>query len=166
MQQTAGSITIKTDYDGYVHRPAEPADYPCIAFVNAPAAPLFPGARAAHATLLRMLRAEAEGAGASEADLRRFNRRLARLLRRRHLVTTVRGFGWDWTAPPTEPLEREWQVLWSAARLLTGTHRDRMRACPGCSQLYLDQSRNRSRHWCDMQTCGNRAKQRKWRARN
>jgi predicted RNA-binding Zn ribbon-like protein len=31
----------------------------------------------------------------------------------------------------------------------------------GCSWLFLDTSRNRSRRWCSMEDCGNRAKARR-----
>lgn len=43
----------------------------------------------------------------------------------------------------------------------------RMKACgaDGCRWAYYDRSRNRSRHWCSMETCGNRAKARAYRAR-
>ncbi|TAL94280.1 MAG: hypothetical protein EPN73_18145 [Paraburkholderia sp.] len=30
--------------------------------------------------------------------------------------------------------------------------------CAACSWLFLDLSRSRSRRWCSMATCGNRAK--------
>jgi predicted RNA-binding Zn ribbon-like protein len=44
----------------------------------------------------------------------------------------------------------------------------RMKACgqPGCRWAYYDSSRNTSRSWCDMTTCGNRAKARAFRERN
>ena len=43
----------------------------------------------------------------------------------------------------------------------------RMKACgqPGCRWAYHDSSRNTSRAWCDMTTCGNRAKARAFRER-
>jgi predicted RNA-binding Zn ribbon-like protein len=31
-----------------------------------------------------------------------------------------------------------------------------------CGWLFLDMSRNRSRRWCDMKSCGNRAKARRY----
>jgi len=39
----------------------------------------------------------------------------------------------------------------------------RVRECDGaaCTWLFLDQSRNRSRRWCSMESCGNRAKARR-----
>jgi predicted RNA-binding Zn ribbon-like protein len=44
---------------------------------------------------------------------------------------------------------------------------ERMKACAmdTCQWAYFDRSRNRSRHWCDMAVCGNRAKARAYRAR-
>lgn len=43
----------------------------------------------------------------------------------------------------------------------------RLKACrnPGCQWAYYDSSRNRSRAWCSMETCGNRAKARAFRNR-
>ncbi|HKY50726.1 MAG TPA: CGNR zinc finger domain-containing protein [Candidatus Limnocylindria bacterium] len=42
-----------------------------------------------------------------------------------------------------------------------------MRNCAdaNCRRLFIDRSRNRTRRWCDMAACGNRAKQRRMRAR-
>lgn len=46
----------------------------------------------------------------------------------------------------------------SALMLLAQPERDRLKICPNCHWLFLDRSRNRSRAWCDMAVCGNRAK--------
>jgi hypothetical protein len=46
-----------------------------------------------------------------------------------------------------------------------GTWR-RMKACPSCGWAFYDRSRNRSRTWCTMASCGNRAKARSYRARH
>ncbi len=44
----------------------------------------------------------------------------------------------------------------------------RLKACPAedCHWAFYDASRNRSRTWCSMQGCGNRAKARAYRARH
>ena len=61
-----------------------------------------------------------------------------------------------------------------AARLLAIVERaqadgtwDRLKACAAdtCRWAFYDQSRNRSRQWCDMAVCGNRAKARSYRQR-
>ncbi len=46
----------------------------------------------------------------------------------------------------------------SALLLLAQPEPERLKICPNCHWLFLDRSRNRSRAWCDMAVCGNRAK--------
>ena len=46
----------------------------------------------------------------------------------------------------------------SALRLAASPDLRRLRICPNCHWLFIDRSRNASRRWCDMLTCGNRAK--------
>jgi predicted RNA-binding Zn ribbon-like protein len=54
-------------------------------------------------------------------------------------------------------------VLWSAADLIVAAEAGRIRQCAdtACRWLFLDESRSRSRRWCDMASCGNRAKARR-----
>ena len=58
-------------------------------------------------------------------------------------------------------------VVRSAVELLAGDQLSRVRQCAAdeCAWLFLDQSKNRSRQWCDMTVCGNRAKARRFYAR-
>ncbi len=61
-------------------------------------------------------------------------------------------------------LERPlWLLLCAAEGLLLGRHSARLRACadPRCGRFFLDTSKNRSRRWCSMARCGNRAKVRR-----
>jgi predicted RNA-binding Zn ribbon-like protein len=54
-------------------------------------------------------------------------------------------------------------VVTAAARLLTSRETlARVRRCDSetCRQFFVDRSKNRSRRWCDMKLCGNRAKAR------
>lgn len=46
----------------------------------------------------------------------------------------------------------------SALMLVSLAEPERLKICPNCGWLFLDRSRNRSRAWCDMAVCGNRAK--------
>ena len=50
---------------------------------------------------------------------------------------------------------------------LTGGHPERIRICANdtCRWVFYDTSRTARRRWCDMATCGNRAKQARHRAR-
>lgn len=61
-------------------------------------------------------------------------------------------------------LSLEESVAVSAAALLgRESEIGRVKRCPGpdCGWLFLDESRNRRRTWCSMDTCGNRAKARR-----
>jgi predicted RNA-binding Zn ribbon-like protein len=56
-------------------------------------------------------------------------------------------------------------VVASAVELLMSADLSRLRQCGDhqCGWFFLDTSRNRSRQWCDMRVCGNRAKARRFR---
>jgi predicted RNA-binding Zn ribbon-like protein len=58
-------------------------------------------------------------------------------------------------------------VVAEALELLEGDKLERLRICEGdhCGWLFLDLSKNSSRRWCDMATCGNVAKARRFQKR-
>jgi predicted RNA-binding Zn ribbon-like protein len=60
------------------------------------------------------------------------------------------------------------RVTAAALSLLRNPPAARIKTCPGqnCGWKFVDQSKNKSRRWCDMSVCGNLAKARKYRARN
>ena len=90
----------------------------------------------------------------------------------------ARGLRMFGLRPPTQQsagqtdsrtIARDWPQRWSTPALtayfaqsaideLTGSRLDRLKSCPGCRWLFFDTSRNRSRRWCSMQTCGGRDK--------
>jgi predicted RNA-binding Zn ribbon-like protein len=57
-------------------------------------------------------------------------------------------------------------VVDSAADALIEGELSRVRRCadPRCGRVFYDRTRNRARRWCDMATCGNRAKAARHRA--
>jgi predicted RNA-binding Zn ribbon-like protein len=57
-------------------------------------------------------------------------------------------------------------VAESAADALVAGDAARVRRCaaPGCERVFLDETKNRARRWCAMRGCGNREKQRRFRA--
>lgn len=146
---------------------------PCVEFVHTgdpDPRELSPAGRAAvrrfRALLTRMLTDEARGQGASEADLEAFDRVLSRASADRGIVPTVRGYGWGWRRDPGNVTRHLFAPAWSAAMLLASDDRHRLKCCDGCERLFIDRSRNRSRRWCEMEGCGNRAKVRRHRARH
>jgi predicted RNA-binding Zn ribbon-like protein len=58
----------------------------------------------------------------------------------------------------TRPQALDTATAHSALLLLAHPEPGRLKICPNCHWLFLDRSRNRSRAWCDMAVCGNRAK--------
>jgi predicted RNA-binding Zn ribbon-like protein len=77
------------------------------------------------------------------------------------------GAVWEWrAADPSrpEPFRPAMAVALDAARILTSAERERVRSCgdPECGWFFLDTSRNQSRRWCNMQSCGNRNKVRRF----
>ena len=97
-------------------------------------------------------------------DLRTLNRAIGRAMSRAGVARSSRGgFEWGWPES-TLGLDRiAWWVARSAAELLTSSDLTGVRECAGydCGWLFMDGTKNRSRRWCDMSTCGNRAKGRR-----
>lgn len=80
------------------------------------------------------------------------------------LVMNEGGAAWSWAHDhrPTRPL---WPAVHAAVDLLARGPLDRVKACGGCSFLFLDDSKNRSRRWCSMDDCGTAEKMRRYVAR-
>lgn len=114
--------------------------------------------------LQRLVVGAAEGGRHRDSrDLETVNTLLADALRRLRLTSsgTELALGWREMAESLDaPL---WPLVWSAAQLLSGEEQHRLRVCagPDCGWVYVDRSRNRLRRWCQMETCGNRAKARR-----
>jgi predicted RNA-binding Zn ribbon-like protein len=99
------------------------------------------------------------------ADMDVLNRELAATLGHQCVVIEPDGsFGWGWLGGQYQLTHLLFPIVRSAADLLTSDDRQDVRQCaaPDCAWLFLDTSRNRSRQWCSMQTCGNRAKARRF----
>ena len=118
--------------------------------------------------LYGILKPAVDGRTPAAADLDLFNRELAAVRARRRLAQHDGKFEWAWASPQSAVERILGEVLESAAELLTSPALARLRECQGpeCGWLFLDTSRNRSRHWCDMRDCGNLAKVRRFRSRN
>lgn len=58
-----------------------------------------------------------------------------------------------------------WPVIHSAGEILLSRELRQVKECPGCGWLFLDVSKNQSRRWCSMNTCGARDKMRRYHKR-
>jgi predicted RNA-binding Zn ribbon-like protein len=115
-------------------------------------------------TLYRAFSAIAQKKTPAATDLQKINDAALEALQHRCLARANGGYRWEWQSDEKNPLEGIlWQVAQSAAELLTADKLGTVRFCeaPDCEWLFLDNSRNRSRRWCDMTSCGNRQKARR-----
>jgi predicted RNA-binding Zn ribbon-like protein len=115
--------------------------------------------------LYRVFAAVASGRTPRAPDLAIVNAALPAAFERSRLVPSQGGFtlaadvGDGDLAAPLTPVVR------SAVDLLVSPEVDRVRTCAAaaCAWLFLDATKNRARRWCDMKTCGNREKVRRFR---
>jgi predicted RNA-binding Zn ribbon-like protein len=96
-------------------------------------------------------------------DLRTLNRAIGRAMSHAGLTPSRGRFEWSWPEAPLDLDRVSWWVARSAAELLTSPDLTFVRECAGydCGWLFMDTTKNRSRRWCNMSTCGNRAKGRR-----
>ena len=74
----------------------------------------------------------------------------------------------QWVASAEDDLERVlWEIGRAAGRLVVSPRLARVRACAAsdCGWWFVDDTKNRSRRWCDMTLCGNREKLRRFRSK-
>jgi predicted RNA-binding Zn ribbon-like protein len=132
----------------------------------AQAARTLAAARALRAAIQSLFTARAIGAAPPRGALARLNRALAAALGHAELAATGDGFGWRWVGAPAALDRPLWPLARAAAALLTDPDLARVRLCAGadCRWLFLDLTKNRTRRWCTMALCGNRAKVHRFRA--
>jgi len=109
--------------------------------------------------LIRIL----EGSDAQQPDLSELEERICQAMRRSSLHAGETGYRWqpdlshaDWVSD---------LLLLSFERLLRSAEISKLRQCGRCSWLFLNTGRGKGRRWCDMSTCGNRAKLESFRSR-
>jgi predicted RNA-binding Zn ribbon-like protein len=126
-------------------------------------------ARAFRESLYRFLVALVEAKPPPAEDVAALETEVHRALAVRRLKPS--GTGFAWTAPGVALLDTVVpRVALAASDLVTSEALKRVRVCEAirtdeCGWLFLDETRNHSRRWCDMATCGNQHKARRHYAR-
>ena len=121
-------------------------------------------ARGLRSVIYAIFSAVAAGKATRERDVGHLNLELAATLPHARVFPSGSSdrYYWGWAgSTPDAPL---WGVIRSAADLLTSEEdMRRVRECNGveCQWLFLDTSKNHTRQWCSMQSCGNRQKARR-----
>jgi predicted RNA-binding Zn ribbon-like protein len=111
----------------------------------------------------RLFSALAAREAAPAPDLALLNRALADAPPRHAVAPGSGGYAWETGGIEMSAAGLLAPVLWSAADLLTRADRRRVRRCANdaCLWLFIDESKAGTRRWCDMSSCGNRAKSRR-----
>jgi predicted RNA-binding Zn ribbon-like protein len=122
---------------------------------------------AIHRVISRAIAGESQ----DESDLSALNRELSIALSHLRVMPVDGTYGWDWDMSGDDGVVRLdsplWPVAQSAAELLTSPKLGRVKLCAGegCGWVFVDESRNGSRLWCDSRDCGNRERVRRHLAR-
>jgi predicted RNA-binding Zn ribbon-like protein len=130
----------------------------------AAAAATLAGAKTLRDAIRRIFMAQADRTPPAGADLGVLNANLAASLAHARVLPdeTGAGYEWGWAGMALDsPL---WPIVRSAADVLTSEQeRPLVRECGAgdCFWLFIDATRNRSRQWCSMTSCGNREKARR-----
>jgi predicted RNA-binding Zn ribbon-like protein len=120
--------------------------------------------------LFRLFAQVADTTTPAEADLEVLRHAVTAATQHARLVPHTAGFRWTWDAAASDDASTDsldlpwWPVATSALELLTHGPLDRIKQCPpaeGCSWLFLDTTKNRSRRWCSMEDCGSQTKARR-----
>jgi len=104
------------------------------------------------------------GEPVSEKDLTDLNALIGEAAAHRQLVPSNHHYQWQLKPDGLDSNLILWSVAIAAAELLTSEKVVWVRECEddrGCGYLFIDLSKNHSRRWCSMESCGNRAKARR-----
>lgn len=114
-------------------------------------------------TLYRMFAAIARNLQPSEYVLEKFNKYLSETFNDLKInVEKDRIVTEDWYKKNSGLLQIQHLIIKSAYELLISNSLIRLKECDNCGWLFLDKSKNKSRRWCNMQTCGSMEKAKKY----
>ena len=121
------------------------------------------------------LRSAIHGVGAAigrgseppQASLAILSAQYARHINRASLALETGACRWRWSARDAPVEAALGPIALAAVELFTEGEFSRIRECGGhaCGWLFYDTSKNNRRRWCEMEVCGNRAKQKRLVAR-
>jgi predicted RNA-binding Zn ribbon-like protein len=109
----------------------------------------------------------AAGRSAPQPQTDRLAKEHAACVARAKLTPDGGRYAWSW-APREAAIEAVLgPIALSALATLTQADLTRVKRCQGekCGWLFFDTTKNKSRRWCEMEICGNRAKQKRHGAR-
>jgi predicted RNA-binding Zn ribbon-like protein len=117
--------------------------------------------------LAKLLYGRIDGTSAPGGQLPILERQFHAASRHRRLVAGESHLKWSWSGVERQAEIPFWMLAQAASDLLVSSDAELIKDCgdPTCRWLFLDVSKNHTRRWCDMKTCGNRMKARRHHAR-
>jgi predicted RNA-binding Zn ribbon-like protein len=132
------------------------------------AAGVFAAALELREVMYRIVIAQTKGKSPPKQDLTTLNSVLSQPTGGAQVVYQTDRFEWQWNFDENALEAPLWLLALSAVDLMTSEYYERVGQCAdedGCGWLFVDTSKNHSRRWCDINDCGNRAKQRRYQKR-
>ncbi len=127
------------------------------------AAQVFARVAAVRSCLFRIFLAQGTGRELPHEDFAAVNEALGAALPALRLVPAEQGVAWGFTGDENALDRMLWPILFETAELLISARgRPHVRQCAlkECRLFFLDRTPSAQRRWCEMKTCGNRAKAR------
>jgi predicted RNA-binding Zn ribbon-like protein len=118
-------------------------------------------ARTLRDLLYRLFSQAAKGSEPDKKDMEILVPFYGEAISRSQLIKTGSHYGTVWNVDRSFD-DLLWPIIHSAGQLLLSDEFGRVKECPGCGWLFLDTSKNQSRRWCSMNSCGARDKMRRY----
>src|ERR1700733_1266093 len=118
-------------------------------------------------TLAAVLYGRIEGGKIPAAQIQVLEQQFHAAALHRRLLADDARLEWSWSGVERHAEIPLWMLAQAASDLLVSSDAELVKDCgdPTCRWLFLDVSKNHTRRWCDMKTCGNRMKARRHHAR-
>jgi predicted RNA-binding Zn ribbon-like protein len=88
-------------------------------------------------------------------SIKKIDAMIYKISKHRHI--DPKSYQWVWDEPVSFS-EILAPVIWNAAYVISDLDHSRIKHCPTCNWVFYDNTKNRSRKWCDMEDCGSRDK--------
>lgn len=111
--------------------------------------------------LFRLFVKLAKGSEPNKGDMTDFIKLYGEAMTSSQLIRTEDRFSPHWKLDQAYEAML-WPIIYSAGQILFSKEVTQVKECPSCGWLFLDTSKNQTRRWCSMNTCGARDKMRRY----
>jgi predicted RNA-binding Zn ribbon-like protein len=111
--------------------------------------------------LFRLFVKLAKGSEPNKEDMADFTKLYGEAISASQLIRNDDRFSPHWKLDQTYEAML-WPIIYSAGEILFSKEIAQVKECPSCGWLFLDMSKNQTRRWCSMNTCGVRDKMQRY----